>query len=228
MPAAPPLVELDDVHKQYARGRQPVVALRGVSLAVGRASFVVVEGPSGSGKSTLLNILGCLDRPSRGTVRVGGADTGRLGDAELARLRARTLGFVFQEFNLIPVLTAAENVACPLEMLGMPRAEVAARTRDMLGAVGLGAEADRRPAELSGGQCQRVAIGRALVARPQLVLADEPTANLDSATGRTIIGLMHEMQQRFGTTFIIATHDPALAGRADRRLHMLDGRLGRA
>lgn len=222
------LISLDDVHKQYPLGHRVVTALRGVSLDVAPRGFVVIQGPSGSGKTTLLNIIGCLDQPTSGRVRVAGRDVSAMTDAELSHFRALKLGFIFQSFNLIPVLTAHENVEYPLRLNRLPAAAMRQRTLEMLGAVGLTEEARQRPDELSGGQCQRVAIARALVTRPELVIADEPTANLDSATGRSIVSLMKAMKQRYGTTFVVSTHDPAVAALAESRYQLRDGRLGPA
>ena len=220
-----PLVQVIDVHKEYVLGHRTVHALRGLTLEIQRGGFVVMQGPSGSGKTTLLNLIGCIDRPTAGRVLVSGQDTSTLPDNELSRFRARKLGFVFQNFNLIPVLTAAENIEYPLRILGMTAAEARSKAGAMLEEMGLREEAAQRPAELSGGQCQRVAIGRALVAQPELVVADEPTANLDSKTGEMIIRVMHQMRDRLGTTFLISTHDPDVAAHAEQRWYLRDGGL---
>ncbi|MFO1484930.1 MAG: ABC transporter ATP-binding protein [Verrucomicrobiaceae bacterium] len=229
MPTSPPpLVQVMDVQKEYVLGHRTVRALRGLTLEIPRGGFVVMQGPSGSGKTTLLNLIGCIDHPTSGRVVVAGQDVGRLGDRELSQFRARKLGFVFQNFNLIPVLSAVENVEYPLRLNGIPADEARTRALAMLEAMDLRDEAFQRPAELSGGQCQRVAIGRALVTQPELVVADEPTANLDSRTGEMIITVMHDMRDRFGTTFLISTHDPDVAAHAEQCWHLRDGLLSDA
>jgi len=220
-----PAVELCGVRKEYLSGEQRVLALDGIDLQIRPRSFVVVEGPSGSGKSTLLHLMGCIDRPTVGEVRIDGQDVGVLGETERARLRSQRLGFVFQSHHLIPVLSARENVEYPLRIRKVGKREARQRAGELLDALGLRDEADRRPAELSGGQCQRVAIARALVGEPALVIADEPTANLDSQTGAEIIELMHTMIGRLGTAFVIATHDPEMAARAEVRHRLHDGRI---
>jgi len=225
MPAAEILVEATNVSKEYRLGNTTIPALRGLSLDIRRGSFVIIAGPSGSGKSTLLNLFGCLDQPTGGSIRIAGQDVAKLGDAALSAFRARRMGFIFQSFNLVPVLSAYENVEYPLRLNRVPRPETKERTMTMLEAVGLEKHARHRPGELSGGQRQRVAIARALVTHPDLVLADEPTANLDSKTGARIVDLMHAMQQRSGTAFIIATHDEMVAARAHDVHKLHDGRL---
>lgn len=222
-----PLVRVIDAHKTYALGHRSVEALHGVSLDIAAGGFVVLQGPSGSGKTTLLNLIGCIDSPTSGKVLLGGTDTSELGDDALSAFRAERLGFVFQNFNLIPVLTALENIEYPLLLQRVARAEARARAGAMLDAVGLGGMGRQRPGELSGGQCQRVAIARALVGNPSLVVADEPTANLDAATGRAVIDLMHRMRDRTGTTFVISTHDPAVAAMAELRVELRDGTVVR-
>ena len=216
-------VRLDAVTKDYTLGQVTVPALRGVSLAVEPGEFMAVAGPSGSGKSTLLNLIGCLDHPTSGTVKIAERDVSALGDDDLSDLRARTIGFIFQTFNLIPVLSALENVEFPL--LLRKGADARARARRALAEVGLADFARHRPDELSGGQRQRVAVARALVTDPVIVLADEPTANLDSATGEAIIALMEEINRRDGTTFIFSTHDPSVMARARRIVRLADGRV---
>jgi putative ABC transport system ATP-binding protein len=211
------LVELRSVSRQYKLGKTVVNALEGVSLEIVRSDFLIVAGPSGSGKSTLLNLIGCIDQPTAGSVIFDSTDVATLSDREL--------GFIFESFNLVPVLNAHENVDYPLRLRNVPAAERQSRTEAMLEAVGLQDQALHRPGELSGGQRQRVAIARALVTHPELVLADEPTANLDTRTGETIIDLMKEMRDRLGTTFVIATHDPMVAERARRRVEIRDGRI---
>jgi len=220
-----PAVRLSEVTKTYQSGAVEVAALRGISLAIPVRSFAMVVGPSGSGKTTLLNLVGCIDKPSTGTVEVCGQRIGELSDNALADFRARTIGFVFQNFNLVPVLSAYENVEYPLLLIGMPAAQRCERTLAMLDAVGLSKQGRQRPNELSGGQKQRVAIARALVKEPGLVLADEPTANLDSETGASIIELMHKVQSRFHTTFVFSTHDPHLMSHADAIFTIRDGQL---
>ena len=226
MPGTPkPLVQVIDARKTYVLGHRRIEALRGVTLEMQGGGFVVLQGPSGSGKTTLLNLVGGIDHPTSGKILVEGRDITAWSDDELTRFRAKKLGFIFQNFNLIPVLSALENIEYPLLLQHVPRAEAKARALDMAEAVGLAGMGDQRPGELSGGQCQRVAIGRALVTCPALVIADEPTANLDAATGRAIIDLMHQMRDRTGTTFVISTHDPAIAAMAEMRLTLRDGTL---
>lgn len=219
------LVEAREISKDYRLGKTTVPALRGVNLGIRRGAFVVIAGPSGSGKSTLLNLLGCLDQPSAGSIRIAGEEVSRMSDTQLSAFRARRLGFIFQSFNLIPVLSAFENVEYPLRLNRVPRAEARERTEAMLAAVGLAEQSRHRPGELSGGQRQRVAVARALVTGPDLVLADEPTANLDSVTGERIVDLLRGMQERSGTAFVIATHDPMVASHADEVHKLHDGRL---
>lgn len=220
-----PAVRLRQVAKTYNAGAAEVAAVKGISLEIPFHRFTVVVGPSGSGKTTLLNLIGCIDTPSGGTVEICGQDVGKLRDNFLSDFRARNIGFVFQGFNLIPVLSAFENVEYPLLLVGMALRERRERTMAMLDAVGLTEHAARRPNALSGGQKQRVAIARALVKEPQLVLADEPTANLDSATGATIIELMRRVQRQSNTTFVFSTHDPQLMSHADTRFAIRDGVL---
>jgi putative ABC transport system ATP-binding protein len=218
------VVTVKDVRKTYRLGTQTVTALAGVSLTVAAGEFMAVAGPSGSGKTTLLNLIGCLDTPTSGEIAIDGEPVARLSAGRRADLRARKLGFVFQTFNLIPVLTAWENVEYPL-LVYRRGGDVAGRVRQALEQVGLGERARHRPSELSGGQQQRVAIARALVGEPSLVLADEPTANLDSATGREIVALMRRLNRERGTTFVFSTHDPRIMTAADRVLEISDGRL---
>ena len=223
--AKPPVVRLDHVARTYQAGAITVPAVVDISLSIASRLFSVIVGPSGSGKTTLLNMIGCIDLPDSGEIEVSGQDVLRLSDNALADFRARHIGYVFQAFNLIPVLSAFENVEYPLLLLNVPAAERRRRTTSMLEAVGLAGQANQRPNELSGGQKQRVAIARALVKEPALVLADEPTANLDSGTGSSIIALMRQMQERFHTSFIFSTHDERLMKEADQTFSIRDGRL---
>ncbi len=218
-------VRLRDAAKTYRAGAVEVPALRGISLDIPYHRFSMVIGASGSGKSTLLNLIGCIDAPTAGSVEVCGEKVARLDDDGLADFRAKNIGFIFQTFSLIPVLSAYENVEYPLVLVGTPEAERRQRTTALLEAVGLAEHAHRRPNELSGGQRQRVAIARALVKAPQVVLADEPTANLDSATGAAIIELMRRVQAESRTTFVFATHDPQLMSQADEIFAIRDGTL---
>jgi putative ABC transport system ATP-binding protein len=220
------IVSVQNVSKDYMLGKTVVPALRDVTLSVERGEFLSIAGPSGSGKTTLLNLIGCVDTPTSGAVVVNGQDTTRLSERALTDLRLRTLGFIFQSFNLVSVLSVFQNVEYPLLLQGgTTRKERADRVLALLDAVGIQAYARHRPSELSGGQRQRVAIARALVTRPQIVLADEPTANLDSKTGETIIDLMKEMNAKDGTTFIFSTHDPKVMAHANAVVRIADGRL---
>jgi len=224
--ATGPIARLRNVSRTYNSGAVAVPALRGINLDLARGAFTVIAGPSGSGKSTLLQLLGALDRPDAGgRVEIDGVALDGLDDDARADFRARRLGFVFQNFNLLPVLTALENVEYPMQLAdGDPRAR-RDRARQLLADVGLAGMEARRPSELSGGQRQRVAIARALANQPALVLADEPTANLDRATGAEIIGLMRRMQQRLGTSFVFSSHDAQLMSHADVLVALIDGRL---
>ena len=217
-------VAVKDVSKTYRFGKLEVAALTRVSLTVTAGEFVAIAGPSGSGKTTLLNLVGCLDTPTAGEIEIDGEPLGRLSPARRADLRSAKIGFIFQTFNLIPVLTADENVEYPL-LLRKRRPDHRQRVERALHQVGLSDRARHRPPELSGGQQQRVAIARALVTDPALVLADEPTANLDSRTGHDIIALMRRLNREQGTTFVFSTHDPRIMAAADRVLEIADGRL---
>jgi len=219
------LVDVRGVSRDYHLGKTIVPALVDVSLEIERGGFLVIAGPSGSGKSTLLNLIGCIDQPTRGTIVFDGKDVATLSDRELSAFRAQRLGFIFQSFNLVPVLNVFENVDYPLRLRNTSKSERRSRTEAMLEAVGLEKLGLHRPGELSGGERQRVAIARALVTRPDLVLADEPTANLDSVTGEKIVDLMREMRERLGTTFVIATHDSMVAEHARRQISIRDGRI---
>ena len=216
------LVELDSIRKTYQMGNQKVEALRGVSLSFARGSFWAIMGSSGSGKSTLLNLLGCLDRPTSGRYLLEGDEIAVLSDDDLSDFRLRYLGFIFQSFNLIPQLSVQENIELPLYYLGWEAARSAERAKELADRVGLGDRLGHRPAELSGGQQQRVAVARALANDPQLLLADEPTGNLDSATGEQIMGLLTELNEQ-GKTIIMVTHEPDIAAYAGWRLTMSDG-----
>ena len=220
----PALVELEKVSKIYRLGEVDVPALRGVDLSVQAGDFLALMGPSGSGKSTLLHILGLLDRPTTGKVLWEGQDVTRLNGAKLAELRGRRIGFVFQMFNLVHNLTALENVELPLIFLGVPARERRKRAEETLVRLGLGDRLRHRPSQLSGGQQQRVALARALVTDPALLIADEPTGNLDTATGREILGLFRELNEQ-GRTVVLATHDPEAAAVAKVRLRLRDGQI---
>jgi putative ABC transport system ATP-binding protein len=220
------IVSVREVVKEYQLGKTTVSALRGVSLEVEGGEFLSIAGPSGSGKTTLLNLVGCVDTPTRGAVSLDGKDTSRLSERALTDLRLHRIGFIFQSFNLVQVLTVFQNVEFPLLLQGgLSSRERAARVDALLEAVGLREYRRHRPNELSGGQRQRVAVARALVTRPALVLADEPTANLDSRTGETIIDLMKEMNRKDGTTFIFSTHDPRVMAHASAIVRIADGQI---
>jgi putative ABC transport system ATP-binding protein len=220
------IVSVRNVSKDYMLGKTVVPAVREVSLDVDEGEFLSIAGPSGSGKTTLLNLVGCVDTPTSGTVLVDGQDTSKLSERALTDLRLHTIGFIFQSFNLVSVLTVFQNVEFPLLLRGsLSKGERRQRVLGLLEAVGLAEHARHRPSELSGGQRQRVAVARALVTRPKLVLADEPTANLDSATGANIIDLMRDMNRRDGTTFIFSTHDPKVMSHANAIVRIADGRI---
>ena len=221
------VVTVSEVTKDYAVGQVTVPALRGVSLDVEEGELTAVVGPSGSGKTTIMNLVGGLDVPTAGRVVVGGRDLSKLSSRALADMRLRSVGFVFQAYNLVPVLSAAENVEFVLELQGLGRAERRKRALEVLAEVGLGDLGDRRPAEMSGGQQQRVAVARAIVGRPSLVLADEPTANLDSKTGEELLGLMDRLNAGRGVTFLFSTHDPRVMAHAKRIVTLVDGRIER-
>jgi putative ABC transport system ATP-binding protein len=219
------IVACTDIVKRYRQGRVAIKALNGVSLAIEKGAFIALAGPSGSGKTTLLNIIGGLDRADGGSVQVDGRDLAEMTPAQLAEMRLRKVGFVFQAYNLIPVLSALENVEFVMLLQGVPGAERRERARAILDEVGLGEMCQRRPAELSGGQQQRVAVARAIVATPSIVLADEPTANLDSKTGNGLLALMQEMNVKKNVTFVFSTHDRMVMDYARRLVLLHDGRV---
>ncbi len=219
-----PIISMEAVRRVYRTGRIDVEALRGVDLVVREGEFVAVVGPSGSGKTTLMNIVGCIDRATSGRYVLAGTDVARLDADALAHLRGRAIGFVFQTYNLLPRTSALENVAAPLVYQGLGRRAREERARDALARLGLGDRLDHEPTELSGGQQQRVAIARAIVTAPALILADEPTGNLDSRAGAEVIGLLHELH-RAGRTIVLITHDASVAATAERQVHVIDGRL---
>ncbi|KAA6465123.1 ABC transporter ATP-binding protein [Acidobacteria bacterium AB60] len=220
-----PLVRVEHVSRVFAMDHSGVKALDDVSLRVGAGEFLAISGPSGSGKSTLLNLIGCLDRPSTGQICIAGTDLSTLSAAQLTQLRREKIGFVFQTFNLIPVFTAAENVEYPLLVQQVPARERAARAAAALESVGLGKRANQRPDLLSGGERQRVAVARAIVHRPSLVLADEPTANLDTHNATQLIDLMRDLNRTLGLTFIFSTHDQRLLEHTPRIVRLTDGRI---
>jgi putative ABC transport system ATP-binding protein len=220
-----PIVAVENVTKRYRRGHEEVWALRGVSLAVQRGEFVSIMGPSGSGKSTLFNQIGALDRPTEGRVYFDGHSVLDLDESQEAWLRCNKIGYVFQTFNLIPVMTAEQNVALPLLFRGDDDTKARERAREILTRVGLGHRLHHKPFELSGGQQQRVAIARALATKPEVVLADEPTGNLDSATGAEIVGLLDELNRESSVTIVCSTHDPRMLERSQRVFWMRDGHL---
>lgn len=224
-PTEGPIVRLSNVVKTYKAGDVEVPAIKGISFDIPRQRFSMIVGPSGSGKTTLLNLIGCIDKPTRGGIVVGEQNVATLNDNAISDFRAQRVGFIFQNFSLIPVLSAWENIEYPLMLLGVPARERRERTNRMLEAVGLANQGKQRPNQLSGGQKQRVAIARALVKGPDFVLADEPTANLDSQTGASIVDLMRRMQEEYSTTFVFSTHDPHLMSHADETFTIRDGEL---
>jgi putative ABC transport system ATP-binding protein len=218
------LVSLEGIYKTYTMGELELRALDGISFAINRGEFVSIMGPSGSGKSTCMNLIGCLDHPSAGEIRINGADTSQMRESELAVLRNRTVGFVFQQYYLIPHMSVLENVMLPLRYQGLDIRDRRDRSCEILDRVGLVDRLSHRPHELSGGQKQRAAIARAMVTRPALILADEPTGALDSETGRSVIDLFVDIN-RGGTTIIIVTHDNDIGNTARRRIHIRDGKI---
>jgi putative ABC transport system ATP-binding protein len=220
------IIEIRGLTKDYALGKTQVKALRGVDLDIAKGDLVSIMGPSGSGKTTLLNVIGCIDQPTSGSVKVSGRELTSLSDRQVTNLRLHHLGFIFQTFNLIPVLTSLENVEFPLLLQKkLHKAEIRKRSEQLLDEVGLSEYRHHRPAELSGGQRQRVAIARALVTHPDIVLADEPTANLDSVTGASILELMEEMNRKEQTTFLFSTHDKNVLRYARTVINIVDGRV---
>lgn len=219
------IVRLSGVTKAYRLGTVPVPAIRGIDLEIGAGEFAALAGPSGSGKTTLLNIIGCVDTPDSGSIEIAGQKVSGRPLHRLARTRLTTLGYIFQTFNLLPVLSAFENIEYPLILAGVPRSERRTRVTEWLERVDLASQAAHRPDQMSGGQRQRVAIARAMVGQPKLVLADEPTANLDSETASRILDLLEDLNETTGCTFLFSTHDTALMARARRQIRIRDGRI---
>ena len=222
-----PLISMRGLTRQYQAGKSVVAALAEVDLTVPRGEFTALVGPSGSGKSTLLNLIGGLDHPSGGEILVDGLSLGTAGEQQLVRYRRERVGFIFQSFNLLPTFSAAENVESPMVLAEVPRSERRARAVELLESVGLAQRVSHRPNELSGGEKQRVAIARALANRPSLLLADEPTGNLDTKTGAAVLDLLCGLVRKNGVTLIMVTHDLEVASRADRTIHLRDGRIQR-
>lgn len=219
------VIEISSLYKDYTSGRLAVHAINGVDLSIVRGEFTAVAGPSGSGKTTLLNIIGGIDRPDSGSIKVSGMDLTGMNDKEISDLRLNKIGFIFQAYNLIPVLNAIENVEYILLLQGIEKRERRERSAGILRAVGLENEMFRRPAEISGGQQQRVAVARAIVSNPEIILADEPTANLDQKTGSALLDLMHRLNREIGTTFLFSTHDRMVMKRAGRLINLADGKI---
>ena len=220
-----PVAELEAVTRVYRQGDQQVAALRGLTMEVGSGEFTAISGPSGSGKTTALNLIGALDTPTAGTVRLEGTDLGTLSRQALSRLRRDRIGFVFQAYNLIPILSAYENAEIVMAVQGVPEAQRRERVMQLLARVGLEGLEQRRPLELSGGQQQRVAIARAIAAGPAVVLADEPTANVDPTTAEALLDMMETLNREQGVTFLFSTHDPRVMTRARRLIRLVDGRI---
>ena len=219
------MIELINVYKVYKTGYYEVVALRGVNLKIDRGEFISIMGPSGSGKSTLLYLIGCLDKPTRGKVLIDGEDVTKMNERQLTELRRDKIGFIFQQYYLIPTLTALENVELPMVFKGIPKEKRRERAEHLLSLVGLNGKEDRKPNELSGGEQQRVAIARALANNPLILLCDEPTGNLDSKSGRQIMDLIKNLNEEMGVTVVLVTHDPSLKEYAHRVVKIRDGRL---
>ena len=219
------VVRLENVVKTYSMGESEVHALRGISFQIEQGEFLSIMGPSGSGKSTCMNMIGCLDRPTSGIVEINGEETAKMTEKELAILRNQTVGFVFQQYHLIPSMNVLENIMLPLKYARVEKSERVERAEEALEAVGLGERMKHRPHELSGGQKQRVAIARAMITRPKILLADEPTGALDSTTGKQVMELFRKINQEQGTTIIIVTHDPRIGDSTKRCIRILDGQL---
>jgi putative ABC transport system ATP-binding protein len=219
------IIETKDLFKIYKEPAQEVHAVDGVSLTINEGEFMAIVGPSGSGKTTLLNLIGGLDKPTSGSLSVDGKDISTLSDREMTAFRLHHIGFVFQAYNLIPVLTAKENVSFVMELQGRKKSEIDRRATELLRAVGLGDRMDSRPAKLSGGQQQRVAVARALASGPQFILADEPTANLDSKSAENLLDIMERLNEQEGITFIFSTHDPRIMAKAKRIIRLEDGKI---
>ncbi|MEM0214840.1 MAG: ABC transporter ATP-binding protein [Archaeoglobaceae archaeon] len=219
------VIRLIDVHKVYKTEFYEVHALNGITMEVKKGEFVAIMGPSGSGKSTLLHLIGCLDKPTSGEVIINRTETSKLSDKELTKLRRDSIGFIFQQYNLVPTLTVLENVELPMIFKGVPKEERRRRAMELLKQVGIEEVADRKPNEISGGQQQRVAIARALANSPSILLCDEPTGNLDSKTGRQVMDIIKKMNKEHGVTVILVTHDLSLADYAERIVKLRDGRI---
>jgi putative ABC transport system ATP-binding protein len=219
------MLEAKDVTKIYPLGGIEVKALDNINLRIERGDFLAILGPSGSGKSTLLNLLGALDRPTRGSITLDGIDLARLPDVELSKIRRYKIGFVFQFFNLIPTLSALENITIPMSPVEKNRSKIREKAKELLENIGLGERINHHPSELSGGEQQRVALARALINNPLIILADEPTGNVDSKTGEEIIGLMTKLNQETEQAFVVVSHDPLITRRANKVIHLRDGRI---
>jgi len=219
------IIKLHNVWKTYKMGEVEVQALRGLDLEVVKGEFLAIQGPSGSGKSTAMNLIGCLDIPTKGIIYLDGQDISELRESDLAQIRGRKIGFIFQQFNLINTLTALENVMLPMMFQGIPERERGERAAELLTKVGLGDRINHKPTELSGGQQQRVAIARALAVNPPVILADEPTGNLDSKTGETVMSFLKKLQKEEGKTIVMVTHDNNLASEAERIAYLKDGQF---
>ncbi|RMF06430.1 ABC transporter ATP-binding protein [Candidatus Woesearchaeota archaeon] len=219
------VIRLIDVWKIYTMGKEKVEALRGINLDVYKGEFLVIMGPSGSGKSTCVNMVGCLDIPTRGKILLDGKNIAEMSESDLATIRGQKIGFIFQSFNLIPTLTALENVMLPMTFQSIPRSERVARARHLLEMVGLGDRLNHKPSEMSGGQQQRVAIARSLANDPEIILADEPTGNLDSKTGNIVMEFLQKLHEEEGKTIIMVTHDERLTKFADRAVYLMDGQI---